>query len=182
MMHECSFRQSRRERNSHESKGEKKMKEKRVSFLWSFLFLAFLTAIIIPACKEKESTPAEAEEITLQTFAEILGKAEKQTSGIAELERTSEGFVVNYHLYLPEPQDFDDLIGKELAPRIKELYRTFTTIDEVTFAVETPDIVRPGEWRPYCSFYMTRKIYNQLNWTNLLASDLFKVCKVEYFR
>jgi len=33
---------------------------------------------------------------------------------------------------------------------------------------------------PYCDFDMTRKIYGQLNWTNLLARDLFKVCKVSY--
>ncbi len=158
------------------------MKKKSISLLLSFLFLTFLIAIFIPACKEKEEPSAQAEVITLQTFAEVLGKAEAQTSGIAELEKTAEELVVHYHLYLPEPQDFDALIGKDLAPKIEQLYKTFKTIDKVKFAVETPDLAENGEWRPYCSFHMTRKIYNQLNWTNLLARDLFKVCEVNYDR
>lgn len=158
------------------------MKKKRVSLLLSILVLAFLTVILMPACKKKETTPAQAEEITLETLAAVLGKAEAETSGIAALNKTSQGLVVNYHLYLPETQDFDALIGSDLAPKIKELYQKFTTIDNVTFEVQTPDYARTGKWQPYCSFDMTRKIYKQLNWTNLLARDLFKVCKVDYSR
>jgi hypothetical protein len=156
------------------------MKEKRVSLLWSLLVLAFLAMILMPACKGKEGPPAQAEEITLQTFATVLGKAEAGTSGIAALDKTDQGLVVNYHLYLPEAQDFDELIGKDLAPKVEQLYKTFKTIDEVTFDVRTPDVAGTGEWRQYCSFDMTRKIYSQLDWTHLLARDLFKVCKVSY--
>jgi hypothetical protein len=147
----------------------------------SLLVVAFLAALFIPACKGKKEAPAApAEEITLQTFAAVLGNAEAETSGIAALEKTDTGLVVNYHLYLPEAQDFDELIGKDLAPKIEQLYKTFKTIDEVTFDVRTPDVAGTGAWRSYCSFDMTRKIYNELNWTNLLARDLFKVCKVSY--
>jgi hypothetical protein len=156
------------------------MKKKRISLSVSVLFLAFLTAVCLPACKEKEGTPAPAKGITLETFAAVLGNAEAQNSGITELEKTDQGLVVNYHLYLAVPQDFDQLIGKELAPKIEKLYKTFEGIDNVTFDVATPDPAGTGEWRPYCSFDMTRKIYSQLNWTNLLAADLFKVCKVSY--
>jgi hypothetical protein len=160
---------------------EKTMKKKRLSLSVSILFLAFLTAVCLPACKEKQGTPAPpAEEITLQSFAAVLGTAEAQNSGIAELKKTDQGLMVSYHLYLADPQDFDQLIGKDLAPKIDKLYTTFKTIDSVTFDVATPDPAGTGEWRQYCSFDMTRKIYNQLNWTNLLAADLFKVCKVSY--
>jgi hypothetical protein len=179
---ERSFGHPGGERNSHDLNGGKKMKKKRISLLLSLLFLAFLAAIFLPACKEKEGTPAQAEEITLQTVAAVLGTAEGQTSGIAELKKSDQGFVVSYHLYLPEAQDFDELVGKDLAPKIEKLYKTFKTIDNVTFDVETPDLAENGEWRQYCSFDMTRKIYNQLNWTNLLAADLFKFCKVSYPR
>jgi hypothetical protein len=158
------------------------MKKKSVSFLLSFLVLVFLIAIFIHACKEKEGTPTQAERITLQTLATVLGKADTQTSGIADLEKTDQDLVVTYHLYLSQPQDFDELIGNDLAPKVEQLYKTFTTIDKVKFAVETPDLAETGRWRPYCSFHMTRKIYNQLNWSNLLAHDLFKVCEVSYAR
>lgn len=158
------------------------MKKKSVSFSLSFLFLAFLIVIFMPACKGKEATPTKAERITLQTFAAVLGKAEAQTSGIADLEKTDQGLVVSYHLYLPQLEDFDEIIGKEFAPKVELLYKTFTNIDKVKFDVETPDEARTGKWEPYCSFRMTRKIYNQLNWSNLLAKDLFKVCEVNYNR
>ena len=158
------------------------MKKNYISLSLSLLFLAFLAAVFLPACKDKEGTPSPAEEITLQTFAAVFGSAEAQTSGIAELKKTDQGLVVSYHLYLPEAQDFDELVGKDLAPKIEQLYKTFKTIDNVTFDVETPDLSGSGEWRSYCSFDMTRKVYNQLNWTNLLAADLFKVCKVSYAR
>ncbi len=158
------------------------MKKKSVSFLLSFLVLAFLIAILMPACKEKEGTSPQAERITLETFAAVLGQAEAQTSGITELQKTDQGLVVTYHLYLSQPQDFDALIGSDLAPKVEQLYKTFTSIDKVKFAVETPDLAETGRWQPYCSFQMTRKIYNQLNWSNLLAHDLFKVCEVSYAR
>jgi hypothetical protein len=156
------------------------MKEKSISLSLSLPILAFLAAVLMIACKGKEGPPAQAEEITLETFAAVLGYAEAGTSGIAALEKTDQGLVVNYHLYLPEAQDFDEFIGKDLAPKVEQLYKTFKTIDEVTFVVKTPDVAEIGEWRQYCTFDMTRKIYNQLNWTNLLARDLFKVCKVSY--
>lgn len=156
------------------------MKKKRLSLSVSILFLAFLTMVFLPACKEKEGTPAPAEDITLESFAAVLGNAEAQNSGIADLKKTDQGLVVSYHLYLADPQDFDQLIGKDMAPKIEQLYKTFKTIDNVTFDVATPDLSGSGEWRPYCAFDMTRKIYGQLNWTNLLAADLFKVCKVSY--
>jgi hypothetical protein len=156
------------------------MKKRSISLSLSLLILAFMAVIFMSACKGKEGPPAQAEEITLQSFAAILGNAEAGTSGIAALEKTDQGLVVNYHLYLPEAQDFDELIGTDLAPKVEQLYKTFKTIDEVTFDVRTPDVAEVGEWRQYCTFDMTRRIYNQLNWTNLLARDLFKVCRVKY--
>jgi hypothetical protein len=163
-------------------RGGKKMKKKSLCLSLILPILALLTAISISACKKEAGTSAESEEITLESFATVLGKAETDKSGIVELRKTGQGLVVHYHLYLPEAQDFDELVGKDLAPKIEKLYGTFKTIDKVTFEVETPDLAETGEYRPYCDFDMTRKIYSQLNWTNLLARDLFKVCKVNYAR
>jgi hypothetical protein len=111
-----------------------------------------------------------------------MGKAAAHVSGVHELSKTADGYEVNYHLYLATPQDFDEEIGADLAPKIEKLYKAFPTLDTVTFSVETPDPANTARWKPYCSFDMTRKTYEQLNWTNLLARDLFKVCQVTYAR
>jgi hypothetical protein len=144
--------------------------------------LVVLAAVSLSACKGKTGTPAETENLTLDDVIGVMGKAEAQMSGAHELTRTADGYEVNYHLYLVQPQDFDGVIGSDLAPKIERLYREFGWLDKVTFSVETPDAANSAEWRPYCSFDMTRMTYNQLNWTNLLAQDLFKVCRVTYAR
>ncbi len=146
------------------------------------LALIILAAISISACKGKTGAPAETESLSLEAVMSVMGKAGAQISGASELNKTAEGYEVNYHLYLADQQDFDQQVGADLAPKVEKLYKTFATLDKVTFSVETPDPSNTAEWRPYCSFDMTRQVYKQLNWTNLLAKDLFKVCKVSYPR
>jgi len=139
-----------------------------------------LAAMSISACKGKMGGPASAETLSLEALTKVMGKAEGQISGVHEVSKTADGYEINYHLYLSEQSDFDHVIGTDLAPRIEKLYKTYDALDKVTFSVETPDPSNTAEWRPYCAFDMTRQIYKQLNWTNLLARDLFKVCKVSY--
>jgi hypothetical protein len=165
---------------SYESKGEITMKTKRISLSTAVLFLALVMAVFLSACKEKTAAPPPAQEITMDNLAAILDLAGPQNSGIAELRKTDQGFLIGYHLYLAGPQDFDEMFGKDLSPKIEKLYKTFETMDNVTVDVSTPKLAGTGGWQPYCSFDMTRKIYNQLNWTNLMAADLFKVCKVNF--
>jgi hypothetical protein len=142
--------------------------------------LIILAAVSISACKGKTEAPAAGETLSLEDVTKVMGKAEGQNSGVHEMSKTADGYEINYHLYLADQNDFDQVIGTDLAPKIEKLYKTYGALDNVTFSVETPDPANTSEWRPYCSFDMTRKIYRQLNWTNLLARDLFKVCKVSY--
>ncbi len=145
-------------------------------FVYGFLALAALAAVLTPACKSK----APAENINLDSVIGVMGKASGSSSGVSELAKEGDTYVINYHLMIADMKDFDVIIGQDLAPKIEQLYKTFKTIDKVTFTVETGDPSNPANLNPYCDFDMTRKIYQQLNWTNLLARDLFKVCKVNY--
>ena len=153
---------------------------------WLALFgvaaMVILLAVSFSACKGKTGAPAEAESLSLEAVTAVMGKAGAEISGASELTKTADGYEINYHLYLAEQQDFDQQVGADLAPKVEKLYKKFAALDKVTFSVETPDPANTAEWRPYCSFDMTRQIYSQLNWTNLLARDLFKVCKVTYPR
>jgi hypothetical protein len=109
-----------------------------------------------------------------------MGRASGSASGVSELAKEGDTYVINYHLMIHDMKDFDVVIGTDLAPKIEALYKTFKSMDKVTFTVETGDPSNPANVNPYCDFDMTRKVYQQLNWTNLLARDLFKVCKVSY--
>jgi hypothetical protein len=140
------------------------------------LALAALAVVLIPACKSK----APAQDITLDSVAAVMGKPTGSASGVSELAKEGDTYIINYHLMIADMKDFDTVIGTDLAPKIDSLYRTFKSLDKATFTVETGDPSNPANVNPYCDFDMTRKIYQQLNWTNLLARDLFKVCKVSF--
>jgi hypothetical protein len=155
------------------------MKKRNASlYMLGLLALAGLALVVAPACKAK--APASSEDITLESVVAVMGRASGSSSGVSELTKSDGSYTINYHLMLPEPGAFDTMIGSDLAPKIEKLYETFPSLDQVTFTVETGDVSNPANVQPYCSFDMTRKVYNQLNWTNLLAKDLFKVCKVKY--
>jgi len=143
---------------------------------YGLLAVAALAAAMTTACK----SGAPAEEINLESVTAVMGKASGSSSGVSELAKEGDTYVINYHLMIADMKDFDVVIGTDLAPKIEALYKTFKSIDKATFTVETGDPSNPANVNPYCDFDMTRKIYQQLNWTNLLARDLFKVCKVSY--
>ena len=143
--------------------------------LYGLLALAVLAMTLVPACKK----PA-AEEITLESVQAVMGKASASASGVSELAKEGDTLVINYHLMIQDMKDFDTVIGQDLAPKVDALYKTYKNIDKVTFTVETGDPSNPANVNPYCDFDMSRKIHGQLTWTNLLARDLFKVCKTRY--
>ncbi len=150
------------------------MRRKALVLAFGALVLAALVAVSLPACKGKAGATAGSEEISVSTVAAVLGAAEGTNPGISELSKTPDGLVINYHLYLPERKDADALIGTDLTPKIQRLYKTFKSIDRVTFTVETGVAADPASLQPYRSFAMTRRIYEETDWTNLLAQDLFK--------
>jgi hypothetical protein len=156
------------------------MKLKRNSlYIGGLVALAVVAVLVVAACKAK--TPAaQAAKLSLEDVTAVMGTASGSSSGASEMTQQGDTYIINYHLMLPSKQDYDVLIGTDMAPKIQKLYQTYKALDKVTFTVETGDMSNPANMQPYCEFDMTRKIYEQLNWTNLLARDLFKVCKVNY--
>ena len=149
---------------------------------FGFLMLAFSLMIFMPACKGQQRTEAPAaekapEEISVQSLATVLGKAEAEHSGIFDLTKGNDELWIIYHFYTPEMSDIDDDIGVEMAPKIQELYKKFKDIDRTVFVVQVSHPDSPLEWQPYCSFVMTRKVVRETDWGNLLAAELFKICQ-----
>ncbi len=144
-------------------------------FIYGLLALAALAVVLTPACKKERRRS-----ITLDIGHRRYGQTHRIVSGVSELAKEGDTYIINYHLMIADMKDFDTVIGTDLAPKIDALYKTFKSLDKATFTVETGDPSNPANVNPYCDFDMTRKIYQQLNWTNLLARDLFKVCKVSF--
>ena len=148
-----------------------------------FLALIIWATFFMSACKGKEKAEApatektglQAEDISLDTISAVLGKPEAEKSGIFDLGKSENELQIVYHFYTPEPKDIDDDIGADLASKIQELYKKFKTVDRVAFAIHVFHAGLSVEWKPYCTFVMTRKVINETNWTDLLATEFFKV-------
>jgi hypothetical protein len=124
--------------------------------------------------KEENAAPA-AEVVDLASVTPVLGKAEGEKSGLFDLEKAGVELQVSYHFYTTETSDINDDIGAEIAPKIRELYKKFKTIDRIVFSVQVPRPASLDQWKSYCSFATTRKIIEETDWTNLLATDFFRV-------
>jgi hypothetical protein len=154
-----------------------KLRFKIMAFLGT-IALAFLALAFTSACKSnpKEETAAPAAEVVdLNTVSAILGKAEGEKSGLFDLGKAGDELQVVYHFYTAELTDINDDIGAEMAPKIRELYRTLKTVDRVVFSVEVAHPTALDQWKPYCKFATTRKLMEETDWTNLLATDFFRV-------
>jgi hypothetical protein len=146
----------------------------------SYLVIAALVAAGAYFCKGKESPDVSG--VTMDALSDVLGRADGSRSGLVDMSKSGDEIRLTYLLYVPDRSMLDQLIGAEIAPKIRELYGKFRGIDRVVFSVETAltGSVPPGV--PYCSFVMTRDAFNKTNWSGLLDRDLFKICREVTYR
>lgn len=145
-----------------------------------YLAIAALVAAGAYFCKGKASPDVSG--ISMDSVAEVLGKADGSRSGLTDMARSGDEIRLTYLLYVPDRSMLDQLIGAEIAPKIRDLYGKFKGVDRVVFSVETvlSGSIPPGV--PYCSFVMTRQIFDKANWSGLLDRDLFKICREVTYR
>jgi hypothetical protein len=144
------------------------------------LGLALLAVAIVGflgACKGKETEEAQAvqqaEAINLETLKPIFGEAKDDVSGVADVTSDAAALIVAYRYYDADLQNLENDLVTELAPKIQELYKTFRSLDRVVFEI-TVNSEAPGEWKPYVSFALIRKIVDEIQWSGILAEDFLR--------
>lgn len=151
--------------------------------LWS-LFLILGVIIFLAGtnygCKSKTTEESKAEEkgeveiLSADMLYPIFGRGEEETSGIYDVNQTGEDVFISYRYVPPDPEKDYDEIGKELAPKIKNFYEKFPKIDRTVFEIYVPTEEELG-WKKFVSFDMTRKIFNEVEWTDLMNIDLLRI-------
>jgi len=141
--------------------------------------LVLAAAVSLSNCKAKQAAPENEtmgpDRLTVEAVQAVMGKAGVRQSGVFDVSASENEYFVVYHFSTREVQDLDDDIGIEMAPKIKELYAKFKSLDRVIFDV---DVWREGldpEWISYCHFLMTRQVYDKTAWTSVLDKEFFKV-------
>lgn len=142
------------------------------SILLSLTMIAFLGA-----CKGKaveEAKPVDPPQIvSLETLQPVLGEAKEDVPGVVDVTTGAEEVVINYRYYDADLLNIDNDMVTELAPKIQALYKNFKTLDRVVFRISINDAT-PGEWKPYSSFALTRKIVGEIQWSGILAEDFLR--------
>jgi hypothetical protein len=141
------------------------------------ILLSLAMIVFLGACKGKAVEEAKpvvpAEIVSLETLVPVLGEAKDDVSGLLDVTRNEGEVVLNYRYYDADLQNIDNDMVTELAPKIQALYRNFKTLDRVVFRI-TINGAAPGEWKPYSSFALTRKIVGEIQWSGILAEDFLR--------
>ncbi len=153
-------------------------------------FLGFLLVFFTGACKarqgmeserpgtekaEPEAVLFENEIMTLKTLSPVFGQAKEDASGIYDVIPSDNEFFIAYRFYAEEGTDVKEGISRDLMPKIENFYKTFKTPDRLYFGIYTANPTSLGQWTPYCSFFVTRKIARETEWTTLAVADFFKI-------
>lgn len=131
-------------------------------------------------CKSKTTKESEAEEkgeveiLSVDMLYPIFGRGEEETSGIYDVNQSGEDVFISYRYIPPDPDKGYDEIGQDLAPKIKSFYEKFPKIDRTVFEIYVPTEEELG-WKKFVSFDMTRKIFDEVEWTNLMNIDLLRI-------
>jgi hypothetical protein len=146
--------------------------------LVGFSFLVLLTAGFLATCKSKEAKelkPVEEQEVvTLEALKPVLGEAKENVSGVVDVTGDAQELIISYRYYDEDQQNYDDDMVKEMAPKIQALYKEFSIVDRVVFQISSNNPLMAGDWRPYVSFVLTRKIVEEIQWSELMTEEFLK--------
>jgi len=160
------------------------MKPSKKVFVILFTGAALSGFLSLTSCKKEGPAPAaeaakpvaSAPVLSADPIYAVLGKADADVSGAADIQIGEEGITVNYHYYLAKEQEFDKTIGPHIAPKIRDLYAKVKEVDNAVFEVSISDLGAEA-WKPRIRFAVDRKLIQETDWTNLLDIDFFKVVK-----
>jgi hypothetical protein len=156
-------------------------KNEKLIALFCFLVLGILLVSISTVCKRAEKKAPERLAISLDMLVPIFGDPKDAHSGVVDINQSDKELTLAYHFDTQETSDFDDDIGRDLAPKIRDFYKKFPQIDRVVFGVFLPSTSEETGWKSYVTFVVTKKLVTETDWTKLLDDDFLKAAlEVKY--
>ncbi|MCX6559420.1 MAG: hypothetical protein NTZ26_02790 [Candidatus Aminicenantes bacterium] len=154
------------------------------SLILSVVLIAAVLLVVAACAKKEPAAPApatakpapEATMMTADPLYEVLGKADAEKSGAADIQIGQDAVTVSYHYFMLKQLNFDKAFGPHIAPKIRDLYAKVKMIDQVVFDVSVADL-GAELWKPRLHFLVDRKMIEETDWTKLLDADFFKVVK-----
>jgi hypothetical protein len=91
------------------------LKAEKMIGLIGFLVLGVLFAALSTGCKSEKKTERRA--ISMAMVTPLFGESKDGQSGAADISQTDQELIISYNFNTEELTDFDQAIGKDLAPR-----------------------------------------------------------------
>jgi hypothetical protein len=141
-----------------------------------------LIAGVSAACKKK-SAETEGPSSALQApepianLRAILGEAKEDYPGVQDIEQEGKALVIYYRFIPKDTNTLQEELGEDLAPKIKKIYQTEKAVDVLRFDVSIPFTEESGAtgFKSQLSFAITRKIFDETDWSGLLDRDFLKI-------
>jgi hypothetical protein len=153
--------------------------------------LGVLLAVILmlgafsAACKAKnEEKPAESaaapaaeQPDPMAKIKSILGESQGDNPGAANVELTGNVLAVSYRFIPKNEETFQEDLGEDLAKKVRQIYEQDKNIDVINFVVDIPFVDETGgqAFKNKLTFTITRKIYEETDWTSYFDKDFLKV-------
>jgi len=160
------------------------MFKRKIWFFCGLLAAGLMIITLGSACKAKKQEAAKSTEtlvISEDMLTPILGQGAGSSSGLLDANYGENVLTVSYYLFIEDMSRFDEQLGTDLAPKIRQLYEKFSNIDQTRFTVHVPAVVG-SPMKPHVSFSLTRRIMDETDWTNLLNTEFLRVvADVKYY-
>lgn len=166
------------------------MKAQSTRHLWKLgLGLAVIAlAGLLMTCKSKKAEPMERAQPAAQMPAagaseqmaglrSILGEAKEDYPGVQDIEQEGQDVLIYYRFIPKDTNALQEELGEDLGPKIRKIYGTDKAVNVLRFDVSIPFTEETGTsgFKRQLSFTMTRKIFDETDWSGLLDRDFLKV-------
>lgn len=155
-------------------------KKRKPFIFFGIVLLAFLTFGFTSSCKSKKIP--ETEIVSFETITPIFGRSEANGPGAFDASQADNQILISYRFIPKDVANIDKELGIDLAPKIQECFKKFKKIETITFGIYIPRVAGQPEFKPYVSFDITRKIMDETELLDMLASNILRVSEnVKYF-
>lgn len=147
-----------------------------------FIIITFFLFFLLIGCSSSYIDKSNPENLLKSVFGQPQNNND---NGMVDFQISGQEAIIHYHYFPVGITSYEEEVGFELSPKLKTLFETSNTFDEIIIVAYGPfsDVYGNITWKPMLSMEITREIINKINWDNFDERNLTKIAKnVKVFR
>jgi hypothetical protein len=160
---------------------------RRIYLIGMSIILVLTWSVLAGACKKEAEEPEPKPEVQTATgeattapitkamITDVFGEAGPDASGVYSLEKEGGEINLTYHYIYESDKGMDEQIGEDLMPKLQRFFEKHEHIKELGFVIYTSPMDEDAELKPYVSFTVNHVTFDDVEWADFPAADLFKI-------